>query len=65
MAKTSPFEFIHQVRQEVAKVTWPSRKETLISTGMVFVMVFLAATFFFVLDQGLHHIVRLVMGLGA
>jgi preprotein translocase subunit SecE len=64
MAKTSPFEFIHQVRQEVAKVTWPSRKETLISTGMVFVMVFLAAVFFFVLDQVLHHIVRLIMGLG-
>ncbi len=65
MAKTSPFEFIHQVRQEVAKVTWPSCKETLISTGMVFVMVFLAAVFFFVLDQVLHYIVRLIMGLGA
>ena len=65
MAKTSPIEFFHQVRLEVAKVTWPSRKETLISTGMVFVMVFLAAVFFFVLDQVLHHIVRLIMGLGA
>jgi preprotein translocase subunit SecE len=65
MAKTSPFEFIQQVRLEVAKVTWPTRKETLISTGMVFVMVFLAAVFFFVLDQALHHIVRLIMGLGA
>jgi preprotein translocase subunit SecE len=65
MAKTTPFEFIQQVRQEVAKVTWPTRKETLISTGMVFVMVFLAATFFFVLDLGLNSIVRMVMGLGA
>ena len=65
MAKTSPFEYAQQVRQEVAKVTWPSRKETLISTGMVFVMVFLAAVFFFVLDQILHHIVRLIMGIGA
>ena len=65
MAKTSPFEFAQQVRQEIAKVTWPSRKETLISTGMVFVMVFLAAVFFFVLDQVLHHIVRLIMGIGA
>lgn len=46
-------------------MTWPSRKETLISTGMVFVMVFLAAVFFFVLDQILHHIVRLIMGIGA
>ena len=65
MAKSSPFEFFQLVRQEVAKVTWPSRKETLISTGMVFVMVFLAAVFFFVLDQVLHHLVRLIMGLGA
>jgi preprotein translocase subunit SecE len=65
MAKTTPFEFIHQVRQEVAKVTWPSRKETLISTGMVFVMVFFAAVFFFVLDQVLHQLVRLIMGFGA
>ena len=65
MAKTSPIEFAHQVRQEVAKVTWPSRKETIVSTGMVFVMVIFAAVFFFVLDQMLHHIVRLIMGLGA
>jgi len=46
-------------------VTWPSRKETTVSTGMVFVMVIFAAVFFFVLDQMLHHIVRLIMGLGA
>jgi preprotein translocase subunit SecE len=65
MAKTSPIEFAQQVRQEVAKVTWPSRKETTVSTGMVFVMVIFAAVFFFVLDQMLHHIVRLIMGLGA
>ena len=65
MAKSSPFEFFQLVRQEVAKVTWPTRKETLISTGMVFVMVFIAAVFFFVLDQVLHHVVRLIMGLGA
>jgi preprotein translocase subunit SecE len=65
MAKTSPIEFAQQVRQEVAKVTWPSRKETIVSTGMVFVMVIFAAVFFFVLDQMLHHIVRLIMGLGA
>ena len=65
MAKTSPFEFAQQVRQEVSKVTWPTRKETLVSTGMVFVMVFFAAVFFFVLDQILHHIVRLIMGIGA
>jgi len=65
MAKTSPAEFIKQVRQEGAKVTWPSRKETAITTGMVFLMVFLAAIFFFVVDQILSWGVRLVLGLGA
>jgi preprotein translocase subunit SecE len=64
MAKTSPNEFIRQVRQETAKVTWPSRKETLVTTGMVFVMVFLMAVFFFFADQLLSWGVRLVLGLG-
>jgi preprotein translocase subunit SecE len=65
MAKTSPAEFARQVRQEVAKVTWPSRKETMVTTAMVFVMVFVAALFFFVADQLLSWGVRLVLGLGA
>jgi preprotein translocase subunit SecE len=43
MAKTNPFQFVQQVRSEVAKVTWPTRRETVITTAMVFVMVFLAA----------------------
>jgi preprotein translocase subunit SecE len=64
MAKTSPAQFIQEVRQEVAKVTWPTRKETLVSTAMVFAMVILAATFFFVVDQILALGVRLVFGLG-
>ena len=64
MAKTSPGEFLRQVRQETSKVTWPSRKETMISTGMVFLMVILAAVFFFIVDQVLALGVRLVFGLG-
>ena len=64
MAKTSPVEFIQQVRQEVSRVTWPSRKETMVTTAMVFVMVFIAAIFFFVVDQGLAAGVRLIFGLG-
>ncbi len=64
MAKTSPFEFIQQVRREVAKVTWPSRKETMITTVMVFVFVFLIAIFFFLVDQVLSYGVKLVLGLG-
>ncbi len=64
MAKTNPFQFFQQVRQETSKVTWPTRKETMISTGMVFVMVFIAAIFFFAVDQILSAGVKLVFGLG-
>ena len=64
MAKTSAAEFIQQVRQEMARVTWPTRKETLVTTAMVFVMVFIAAAFFFVVDQALSYGVRPVFGLG-
>ena len=64
MAKTNPGQFMREVRQEVSKVTWTTRKETLISTGMVFVMVFMAALFFFVIDQILSFGVRLILGLG-
>ena len=64
MAKTSPAQFIQEVRQEVAKVTWPTRKETLVSTAMVFFMVILAAIFFFFVDQILAYGVRLIFGLG-
>ena len=65
MAKTSPAEFFRQVRQEVSRVTWPTRKETGVTTAMVFVMVFAAALFFFLVDQILSHAVRLIFGLGA
>ena len=44
MAKVSPFKFLQEVRQEAAKITWPSRRETFITTIMVFVMVALAAS---------------------
>jgi preprotein translocase subunit SecE len=64
MAKTSPLKFIEEVRQEVARVTWPSRKETTVTTAMVFVMVFIAAAFFFVVDQVFSGGVRLIFGLG-
>jgi preprotein translocase subunit SecE len=50
MAKTNPFEFIQQVREEAAKITWPSRKETIVSTIMVMIMVAMASVFFLVVD---------------
>ena len=64
MAKSSPIEFFQQVRQEVSRVTWPSRKETMVTTAMVFVMVFIAAAFFFLVDQVFSAGVRLLFGLG-
>ncbi len=62
--KTSPAEFIREVRQEASKVTWPTRKETGISTGMVFLFVTLAAIFFMIVDQILKFGVKLFFGLG-
>ncbi len=64
MTKTSPAEFIQEVRQEIAKVTWPTRKETSISTAMVFVFVILASIFFMIVDQILQFGVKLIFGLG-
>jgi len=64
MAKTNPMEFAREVRREVGKVTWPSRKETLVSTGMVFLMVVLASVFFLVVDQVIGFVIRLVLGIG-
>ena len=64
MSKVNPARFVRQVRQEVAKVSWPSRKETGVGTLMVFIMVFLAAIFFFVVDLGLSWGVQLILGLG-
>ncbi|WDI31046.1 preprotein translocase subunit SecE [Hyphococcus flavus] len=51
--KTSPFEFIQQVRNEAAKVTWTTRNETIVSTIMVLIMVAIMGLFFFAVDQGL------------
>ena len=65
MAKTNPFDFLQQVRAEGSKVTWPSRKETIITTVMVFVMVVLASLFFLVVDQILRWGVSLILGLGS
>ncbi len=56
--------FIREVRQEAAKVTWPTRKETLITTAMVFAMSILAALFFFFVDQILAFAVRVILGFG-
>ena len=64
MSKTNPIEFLQEVRQETSKVTWPTRKETGISTAMVFLFVFLASIFFLIGDQILQFGVKFVFGLG-
>jgi preprotein translocase subunit SecE len=62
MAKTSPLQFLQQVRTEASKVTWPTRRETVTTTIMVFIMATLAAIFFLLLDQVLHWGVGLLLG---
>ncbi|MCX7306955.1 MAG: preprotein translocase subunit SecE [Afipia sp.] len=59
----SPFKFLQEVRSETSKVTWPSRRETVITTIMVFIMVAAASVFFFVADQILRFVVTLILGI--
>lgn len=61
MAAMNPIKFLQEVRQEVGKVTWPSRQETLISTVMVLVMVAAASVFFLASDQIIAWIVQWVL----
>ena len=63
MAKVSPFKFFQEVRSETQKVTWPTRRETVVTTIMVFVMATLAGIFFFVADQIIRYLVTLVLGI--
>ena len=62
MAKTTPAQFVREVRQEASKVTWPSRRETGISTVMVFVMVTIMALFFLGVDFILSTVVQYILG---
>jgi preprotein translocase subunit SecE len=64
MAKTNPAQFVREVRQEASKVTWPTRKETGVSTAMVFVFCIIAAIFFLLVDQVLQLGVKFLFGLG-
>ena len=64
MAKVNPLQFFRQVKQEVKKVTWPTRKEVTQSLIMVVILVTIASTFFFFVDQILGWIVKTVFSLG-
>ena len=63
MARTNPITFLQQVRQEVSKVTWPSRNEVLISTIMVLVLVIAASLFFLLADQVISWLVGLMLSI--
>lgn len=62
MAKTNPLQFIQQVRTEVAKVVWPTRREVLLTTIMVFIMAALTATFFSLVDLAIRSGLAAVLG---
>jgi len=63
MAGVNPLKFLQEVRQEVGKVTWPSRNETMISTVMVLVFVTLASFFFLAADQIIAWLVQLMLSI--
>ena len=64
MARLNPVQFVQEVRQEVAKVTWPTRKEVWITTLAVLVMVTLASIFFMLADQALGYLVNFILTIG-
>ena len=64
MAKLNPFQYLQEVRAEAERVTWPTRRETLVTTGLVFAMVIVASLFFLLVDQVLQRGVGLLLGLG-
>ncbi|MBV8614949.1 MAG: preprotein translocase subunit SecE [Acetobacteraceae bacterium] len=57
-----PARFLREVRTEIGRVTWPSRRETLVTTGLVVGMVALAAAFFFAIDEAVSIAVRAMFG---
>jgi preprotein translocase subunit SecE len=63
MAGVNPLKFLQEVRQEVGKVTWPTRQETLISTIMVLIFVVLASIFFLAADQVIAWLVQLMLSI--
>jgi preprotein translocase subunit SecE len=63
MARTNPFTFLQQVRAEAAKVVWPSRQETLISTVMVLIFITIAALLFLAADEVISLVVGFLLGL--
>ena len=64
MAKINPIQFLRQVKQEIKKVSWPTKKDVTHTAAMVIVLVAIAATFFFFIDQIIGWLIKLILGLG-
>ena len=64
MAKTNPAQFVRQVRQEINRITWATRRETMFASLTVFVMVLIASAFFFLVDLLLSNVVQILLGFG-
>ena len=62
MARTNPLQFVQQVRAEVAKVVWPTRREVLLTTVMVFILSALTAVFFALVDLGIRGGLQMLLG---
>ena len=64
MAKTNPAQFVRQVRQEINRITWASRRETMFASLSVFVMALIASIFFLLVDLMLSNIVQFLLSFG-
>ena len=64
MAKTNPAQFVRQVRQEINRITWATKRETMIASMSVFVMALIASLFFFLVDLLLSNIVQVLLSFG-
>ena len=64
MAKTNPAQFVRQVRQEINRITWASKRETIYASLSVFVMALIASVFFFLVDLLLSKVVQILLSFG-
>ena len=64
MAKTNPAQFVRQVRQEINRITWATKRETMFASLTVFVMALIASVFFFLVDLLLSNFVQILLGFG-
>jgi preprotein translocase subunit SecE len=64
MIKLKPIKYIQEIKTEISKVTWPTKRETSVTSIMVLIFVFIAAIFFLISDRILSWVVSLILGIG-